>query len=102
MNDITRKLDELTAAFTDAENDLFIENRFPYILTKADSYIKTGLEVHQNEDAFDMPREEWSDEDLSLAMDGYLQVMEGLVYTAKKPFKNLGIRGFKLLFTMNI
>jgi len=100
MNDITRKLDELTAAFTDAENDLFIENRFPYILTKADSYIKTGPEVYRNEDAFDMPREEWSDGDLSLIMDGCLQIMKGLGYTAEKPFKNLGIRGFNLLFTM--
>jgi hypothetical protein len=35
MNDITRKLDELTAGFTDEQNDLFIENRFPYILVKA-------------------------------------------------------------------
>jgi hypothetical protein len=100
MNDITKKLDELTAAFTDAENDLFIENRFPYILTKADSYIKIGPEVYRNEDAFDMPRKEWSDEDLSLIMDGCLQIMKGVGYTAEKPFKNLGVRGFNLLFTM--
>ena len=100
MNDITRKLDELTAGFTDEQNDLFIENRFPYILTKADSYIKSGPEVYRNEDAFDMPRKEWSDEDLSLIMDGCLQVMKGVGYTAEKPFKNLGIRGFNLLFTM--
>ena len=58
MNDITRKLDELTAGFTDEQNNLFIENRFPYILVKADSYIKTGPEVYRNEDAFDMPRKE--------------------------------------------
>ena len=50
MNDITRKLDELTAGFTDEQNDLFIENRFPYILTKAESYLKTGPEVYRNED----------------------------------------------------
>ena len=100
MNDITRKLDELTAGFTDEQNNLFIENRFPYILTKADSYIKTGPEAYRNEDAFDMPREEWSEEDLSLIMDGCLQIMEGAGYTAQKPFKNLGIRGFNLLFTM--
>ena len=53
MNDITRKLDELTAGFTDEQNNLFIENRFPYILVKADSYIKSGPEVYRNEDAFD-------------------------------------------------
>ena len=100
MNDITRKLDELTAGFTDEQNNLFIENRFPYILTKADSYIKSGPEVYRNEDAFAMPREEWSEEDLSLIMDGCLQIMEGLGYTAEQPFKNLGIRGFNLLFTM--
>jgi hypothetical protein len=74
MNDITRKLDELTAGFTDEQNNLFIENRFPYILTKAESYLKTGPEVYRNEDAFDMPREEWSDEDLSLIMDGSFQI----------------------------
>ena len=100
MNDITRKLDELTAGFTDEQNNLFIENRFPYILTKADSYIKTGPEAYRNEDAFDMPREEWSEEDFSLIMDGCLQIMEGAGYTAQKPFENLGIRGFNLLFTM--
>ncbi len=100
MNDITRKLDALTAGFTDEQNNLFIENRFPYILTKADSYIKSGPEVYRNEDAFAMPREEWSDEDLSLIMDGCLQIMEGVGYTAEQPFKNLGIRGFNLLFTM--
>ena len=67
---------------------------------KADSYIKIGPEVYRNEDAFDMPRKEWSDEDLSLIMDGCLQIMKGVGYTAEKPFKNLGVRGFNLLFTM--
>ena len=100
MNNISRKLDELTTGFTKEQNDIFIENRFPYILSKADSYIKSGPELYRKEDAFAMPKEEWSDEDLSLIMDGCLQIMEGVGYTSDKPFKKLGIRGFNLLFTM--
>ena len=97
---LTEKIEQLTESFSDAENDLFIESRFPYIMTKADSYIKTGPETYRKEDAFGMPREEWSKEDLSLIMDGCHQIMKGVGYTAEKPFTNLGVRGFNLLFTM--
>lgn len=37
MNDSIRELDELTAGFTVDQNDLFIKNRYPYILVKADN-----------------------------------------------------------------
>lgn len=100
MSELIKKMDALTEGFSDAENDLFIASRFPYIMTKADSYIKTGPETYRKEDAFGMPLAEWSKEDLALIMDGCNQIMRGVGFTAEKPFTNLGVRGFNLLFTM--
>ena len=98
MTELSKKIDLLTQFFSDEENELFIKNRFPYIMTKADSYLTKGPAAFRKDDGFNMPLKEWSKADLELIRDGCSQIMAGVGFMAKKPFKKLGVRGFYLLF----
>lgn len=100
MNTITEIMDRVSESFTDEENDLFIKCRFPYVMTKAHSFLREGPEVYRSNDAFGFPLESWSKEDLELIKKGCRQILEGIGFTADRPFKGLGVRGFYILFNM--
>ena len=98
MTELSKKIDLLTESFSDKESELFIENRFPYIMTKADSYLTKGPAAFRKDDGFNMPLKGWSKNDLELIKQGCNQIMAGVGYTFTKPFTQLGVRGFNVLF----
>lgn len=84
--------------FTDRENKLFIENRGPYILTKAYRFFVSSPEEYRRGDALNMPDVTWSSRDLELVKLGCQQLMEGKGLTPENPLNKLGVRGCHLLF----
>lgn len=100
MNSLMEIMDRVSESFTDEENDLFIDCRFPYIMTKAHNYLNGGPEVYRSTDALGFPSADWTDKDLELIKSGCEQMMEGIGFTADRPFRGLGVRGFYILFNM--
>tara|TARA_B100001287_G_scaffold72260_1_gene59824 strand:+ start:320 stop:748 length:429 start_codon:yes stop_codon:yes gene_type:complete len=100
MNSLQNKMDQITEHFSPEENDLFISSMFPYIMSKASSYLEEGPSKYRSSDAFNMPLAEWSAKDNELIKTGCTQIMEGIGFMTERPFKKLGVRGFNILFTM--
>lgn len=100
MNKLVEKMAELTGKLTPAELDLFEKCRFPYILSKAHIYLKTGPEIYHRQDAFGMPPGDWDQDDLEDVANGCRQVLDGIGFTPEKPFTGLGISGFYRLFDL--
>ena len=100
MNNLEAKIEQITEKLTDDEGNLFLNNMFPYIMTKADSFLTEGSEEYRSSDAFGFPLETWTSNDLDLIKNGCAQVLNGTGFLPDKPFTDLGVRGFNLLFTM--
>ncbi len=100
MNQVQKLLDQLIEGYTEEEITLFINNQLPYIITKALHYIEIGPDRYRVDDAFQMPLEEWVSEDLEILMKGCNQVVKGIGFTSERPFTDLGVRGFTLLFSL--
>ena len=64
------------------------------LMPNAHSFLSEGPEVYLSNDAFGFPLEIWSKEDLELIKKGCRQIMQGIGFTEKGPFKGLGVRGF--------
>jgi hypothetical protein len=94
------RMNKLMNALSEEERKLFTENRFPYILTKADLYLKIGPEKYRRQDFFGMPDMEWDNDELKVIADGCRQILEGKGFTPEKPFVGLDIRGFTQLFSL--
>ena len=99
MSDITKRIDEIIKDFTEQENELFLNSNFLYLMTKADKFLSKGAEEYRSNDAFKLPAAEWSPQDLELIRNGCEQIMLGMGFMKDRPFTNLGVRGFNLLFT---
>ena len=100
MNNLEAKIEQITEKLTDDESNLFLNNMFPYIMTKADSFLTEGSDEYRSTDAFGFPLENWTSNDLDLIKNGCAQVLNGTGFLSDKPFTDLGVRGFNLLFTM--
>lgn len=93
-------LDELMDELNEEESDLFINNKFPYILTKAYYYLRDGSEKYGSTDAFNLPNESWSKSDLDEMESGCKQIVSGKGFRKEYPLENLSIRGCYLLFKL--
>jgi len=93
-------LDELYNTFTDDVKAIADNNRFPYIHTKADIFLKSGPEIYRKNDYFKMPAESWDDDAIKLITKGCQQILEGKGLTEENPFTELVIDGFYNLFRM--
>lgn len=82
------------------EKRLFDKNKYIYIYTKSDLYLKIGSKKYRQNDYFQMPNHTLVDDDLMLIADGCKQILEGIGLTPRKPFLNLGIIGFNRLFEL--
>jgi hypothetical protein len=81
----------------DVQN-LALENRFPYIFSKAELYLKIGPEKYRKADFFKMPGESLTNEELAIIESGCKQILEGKGLTKENPFSGLDIPGFRQLF----
>ena len=100
MNELNQQLEVLINQFSDEDTNLCLENRFPYLYTKAYYFIKDGAKAYASSDAFKLPDSSFNSEDLELLKLGCNQILEGRGFSSKNPFKNLGIRGCHKLFEL--
>jgi hypothetical protein len=100
MNELNQNLEALIDQFSKEDTNLCLENRFPYLYTKAYYFIKDGAEAYASSDAFKLPDSSFNSEDLELLKLGCNQLLEGRGFSSKNPFKNLGIRGCHKLFEL--
>ena len=100
MNELNQHLEALIDQFSNEDTNLCLENRFPYLYTKAYYFIKDGAEAYASSDAFKLPDSSFNSEDLELLKLGCNQLLEGRGFSSKNPFKNLGIRGCHKLFEL--
>ena len=100
MNELNQNLEALIDKFSEEDTNLCLENRFPYLYTKAYYFIKDGAEAYAIADAFKLPDSSFNSEDLELLKLGCNQILEGRGFSSKNPFKNLGIRGCHKLFEL--
>jgi len=94
------KLDQLFSEMSEAEQAYCMQNQFPYILSKADLYLKFGTEKYRKMDFFHEPSARADAEDLEAIRLGCEQIMQGRGFTAEKPFLNIGVSGFYRLMEL--
>lgn len=100
MENISEQLETLINQFSDEDTKLCLENRFPYLYTKAYYFNRDGPESYASSDAFNLPDISFSSEDIELLKLGCKQILEGKGFSSKNPFRNLGIRGCHKLFEL--
>lgn len=100
MKNQLEALNEVIHNFSEAEEERVDENRFPYIFSKAWSYLKIGPEKYRKNDAFSQPPSDFDDEDLEVLANGCRQVLQGIGLTKENPFSGLDVMGFSALFRM--
>ncbi|MDB9931354.1 hypothetical protein OAD28_01360 [Flavobacteriales bacterium] len=99
MNDLTQTIDKLFSKLSENKQNLFIENRFPYLMSKAFSLLEEGAEKYRKSDAFDMPNSYWNNLELKLVFNGCKQIIKGSGLDEDDPFRNLGVAGLINLFS---
>jgi hypothetical protein len=77
---------------------LAMVNRFPYIFSKAELYLKIGPEKYRKADYFKLPDESLAQDELAIIESGCKQILEGKGLTKDNPFSGLDIQGFRQLF----
>tara|TARA_B100001564_G_C20647777_1_gene675258 strand:+ start:928 stop:1344 length:417 start_codon:yes stop_codon:yes gene_type:complete len=100
LENISEQLETLINQFSDEDTKLCLENRFPYLYTKAYYFNRDGPESYASSDAFNLPDSSFSSEDIELLKLGCKQILEGKGFSSKNPFRNLGIRGCHKLFEL--
>ena len=74
-----------------------LPNKFIYMLSKADLYLRIGPERYRKGDALGMPEEDCSPEELAAIQRGMEQICQLQGYTPDNPFRDLDIDGFYAL-----
>ena len=93
-------IDQLFDTLNNEEKDLFLDNRMPYMLTKAANFLNQGPEIYRKKDEFGMPLESWKEEDIKLIEEGCRQILIGKGFRKQLPLQNLGVKGCYRLFTL--
>ena len=100
MSDISKKLEKLFEKLSEEDKDLALQNRLPYIFTKASYFIKQGPRLYSENDALKMPDDSFSNEDLENLKIGCNQLISGIGLSLENPLKELGVRGCHKLFNL--
>ena len=100
MKELTDKMDKITDNLCENHLNLFFEAKFPYVMSKANSYLEEGPEKYRLNDAFGLPTNNSTNEDLTFIKIGCEQIMDGKGFLLERPFTNLGVGGFYALFNM--
>lgn len=94
-----KELDDLMESFSEELQNVAIENRFPYIFTKATMVLKVGLEEYTKNDFFDHPYIR-SAKDVSAIEEGCRQLCAGKGLTKESPMSGIGVSGFASLMRL--
>jgi len=93
-----KNLTILMNTMSNQKGEIALDNRFPYIHTKADLYLKIGPNKYRKQDFFNQPDINLNQEELKIIEDGCKQILEGKGILKEEPFIGLGIGGFRILF----
>lgn len=98
--DLNDHMDKVMDGMSEEIEEIALENRFPYLFSKAFNFLQMGAEAYRNLDAFGEPSADLDAEDLALLESGCRQLMEGKGLTPEDPLRGLGIDGFYALFQL--
>lgn len=73
-------------------------NQFPYIFSKANTFLKVGPAIYRKDDFFGMPSTSWDENMLALITRGCEQILLGRGLAEDRPLLDLGTDGFYNLF----
>lgn len=94
-----KKLDDLMESFSEELQNVAIENRLPYIFTKASMVLKVGVEEYTKNDFFDHPYIR-NKELVSAIEEGCRQLCAGKGLTEELPITGIGVSGFASLMRL--
>ena len=81
-------------ALPDDIADIMQENHFPYMFSKAYSYVQKGPSIYRKSDYFNQPSELLDKEDLDLLELACQQVLKGKGFCNLSPFEHIQVNGF--------
>lgn len=93
-------LNSIMDKMSDEEETIAMDNRFPYLFTKAYIYLKSGPDNYRKDDYFKLPSKSLDIDELAAIESGCKQILNGIGFLSEKPFTGLDISGFRLLFEM--
>ena len=94
------KLSTLLNSLNKEEQIIAEINRFPYIYSKAELFLKIGPEAYRKDDYYAMPLKTWSKEDIFKITLGCEQLMLCKGLSSEQPLENIGINAFYKLFEL--
>jgi hypothetical protein len=98
MKSASEDLEELMKNLSAKDVRLLLDNRFPYIFTKAHYFLQDGPELYKKKDAFSLPDNSFSKIDIEKITIGCKQILTGKGFRKDLPMEGIGIRAFyKLL-----
>jgi hypothetical protein len=100
MNKDIIAMNELFDSFTPEQESYAIENEFPYVYSKASSFLVMGAEKYRANDFFKQPPLDFDEEDIAILQDGCRQVLAGVGMSVENPFTGLDVSGFSALMRM--
>ncbi|MDA9335244.1 hypothetical protein N9Q89_03715 [Flavobacteriaceae bacterium] len=100
MNQLQENLQELLNSMSEEDTAILTENRFPYIFTKAFYFLQDNPNLYSQNDAFGLPDETFSSQDLKNITIGCEQILEGKGLRTDFPFEGIGVRGCHKLFEL--
>ncbi len=100
MNRDIIAMNELFDSFTPEQQVYALENEFPYVYSKASSFVVMGAEKYRANDFFKQPPLDFDEEDISILQHGCSQVLAGVGMSVENPFTGLDVAGFSALMRM--
>ena len=100
MNKEIEALDILMDAMTEDMQLKALDNRFPYLFSKAYTYLKMGPKKYRKNDFFKMPKSDLDQDELDAIESGCKQILQGVGFNVEKPCTGIQIRGFILLLAL--
>ena len=100
MKTVSELLDDLVSELPSEDSKLCIDNRFPYIFTKYFYFLEDGPELYKQKDAFSLPGNSFSNQDIEKIKSGCQQLLEGKGFRKEHPIIDLGIKPCHKLFEL--
>ena len=94
------KIEKVLSLMNSDDQEYCILNQFPYIFTKAELYLKIGLDNYRKEDFFEQPPLNLDTVDMESIRNGCEQIIEGRGFDYKTPLQGLGVSGFYRLMEL--
>jgi hypothetical protein len=100
MENLDEQLNAIMDEKSDAENEILLDNQFPYLFYKAFLYLKIGPEKYRKDDFFKQPLEGSTQEELDFLTTGCNQIIQGFGFFKNEPFTGLSVSAFYSLMRL--